>query len=234
MKAGPTELGKMLVISPHLDDGVFSCGELLGSHPGSVVLTVFAGVPADFEALTDWDAACGFASAQQAIAMRRAEDRTALTLLHAEPCWLEFYDSQYRQAPRMDDIIEQLRDALHEHDVDTVVIPLGLFHNDHRLAHAAALPVFQEVRHKTWLAYEDAQYRRVPGLLQQRLIALSGVGITATPVQYHVDHHETKRHAIHCYASQLRGLSTPGRPGYHDVFAPERYWRLTPGWQGNV
>jgi hypothetical protein len=95
--------------------------------------------------------------------------------------------------------------------------------------------VFQEEPRRTWLAYEDAQYRRVPGLLQQRLISLAGSGITATPSVYTPEPlSASKHHAIHCYASQLRGLSTPGRPGYHDVFAPERYWRLMPGWHGNV
>lgn len=39
-------LGKTLIISPHLDDAVFSYGELLVAKSGSVVVTVFAGEPA--------------------------------------------------------------------------------------------------------------------------------------------------------------------------------------------
>ena len=35
-----------------------------------------------------------------------------------------------------------------------------------------------------------------------------------------------KRRAVACYRSQLRALSTPGRPGFADVFATEGYWRL--------
>jgi LmbE family N-acetylglucosaminyl deacetylase len=229
------DLGKILVISPHLDDGVFSCGALIAAQPGAVVLTVFAGVPDDFDGLTEWDATCGFLSARQALAARRAEDRAALELLQAEPHWCDFCDSQYRRAPRFGDVVEQLSDALHEYEADTVVMPLGLFHGDHVLAHAAAVAVLRDCPRKTWLAYEDAQYRRVPGLLQQRLAALSGAGIQATPKPYaaSVDG-DVKRGAVERYASQLRGLSSPGRPGYLDVFAPERYWHLTPGWSGRV
>jgi len=36
---------RWLVISPHLDDAVFSCRQLLAQAPGSVVVTVFAGIP---------------------------------------------------------------------------------------------------------------------------------------------------------------------------------------------
>jgi len=235
-------LGRILVISPHLDDGVFSCAELLAAHPGSMVLTIFAGVPDEFDELTDWDAACGFASARQAIATRRAEDRAALDLLHAEPCWLDFCDSQYRRdnyhaesgTGAVDEIATRLRDALHESRAQTILVPCGLFHDDHRLAHAATLPVLRDAPQNNWLAYEEAQYRRVPGTLQQRLAALAVAGVTATPIDVPLHRGaQTKREAVHRYASQLRGLSTPGRPGYLDVFAPERYWRLTPGLHGH-
>ncbi|MCV5262168.1 PIG-L family deacetylase, partial [Escherichia coli] len=78
---------RYLVISPHLDDGVFGCGQLLAAHPGSTVLTVFAGVPEAAPA-PEWDRRCGFTSAQAAMAARREEDRRALTRLAARPLWL--------------------------------------------------------------------------------------------------------------------------------------------------
>src|SRR5437763_1975889 len=95
--------GTLAVISPHLDDGVFACGEALAAHPGSVVVTVFAGMPADPSQSTDWDARCGFASAGEAVAARRAEDRTSLARLGARPHWLEFGDSQYGSTPAWGD-----------------------------------------------------------------------------------------------------------------------------------
>jgi len=52
--------GPVAVISPHLDDAVFACGELLAARPGSVVITVLAGRPPRDLPLTPWDAASGF------------------------------------------------------------------------------------------------------------------------------------------------------------------------------
>ena len=98
----------MLVISPHLDDAVFGCGRLIAAHPGSVVVTVFAGVPRDPERLTEWDAACGFRSAAEAVATRRREDQAALALLDATPRWLDFCDSQYDETPALSELAAAL------------------------------------------------------------------------------------------------------------------------------
>ena len=56
----------------------FGCGQLLFSHPGSVVITALAGPPASYETVTGWDAAAGFRPGDDVIAARRAEDRAAL------------------------------------------------------------------------------------------------------------------------------------------------------------
>ena len=92
------------VVSPHLDDGVFSCGALLAARPGSVVVTALAGrrgvaLPPKWEGVTPWDAACGFAPGDDVIAARRAEDREALSILGASPVWLDFPDAQYGPSP---------------------------------------------------------------------------------------------------------------------------------------
>lgn len=222
-------LQRLLAISPHLDDGVLACGELLAAHPDSVVLTVFAGVPPEEQLLTGWDADCGFASAREAIEARRAEDCAALQILHARPHWLEFLDDQYgcvgTDAAR---IAAQIRAALELHHPDAVLMPLGLFHRDHRLACEAALRVFDEQRELRWFAYEDALYRQFAGLLQGRLGELAARQVVASPASFAPTRRRAaKRRAVACYASQLRGLSTPGRPGVERALEPERYWRLS-------
>ena len=219
---------KTLVISPHLDDAVFGCGEWIAAHPGARVLTVFAGVPPEAHTLTEWDAACGFASAGQAVAARRGEDRAALELLGATPAWLAFCDDQYRAHAPADGcaVAGELRRALIEHDPQAVVVPFGLFHRDHRLAHEAALAALPEHAGRSWYAYEDALYRCMPRLLQERLLLLSLAGIAATPLPPQAADGSLKRRAVQCYASQLRGLSSPGRPGHADALSPERLWRL--------
>jgi LmbE family N-acetylglucosaminyl deacetylase len=73
----PKTFERMAVISPHLDDGVFSCGDLLASHPGAAVVTVFAGGPSSSTDIKPWDAAAGFHPGDNVMAARRAEDQTA-------------------------------------------------------------------------------------------------------------------------------------------------------------
>ncbi|WP_427312649.1 PIG-L deacetylase family protein [Cupriavidus sp. H39] len=223
------------VISPHLDDAVFSCGGLIAAARAARVVTVFAGVPpADLPA-PDWDQAAGFASAEQAVLSRRREDNHALTMLGAHAVWLEFWDSQYgrRYTP------QQLADALHTvlltQTEGVVVAPLGLFHSDHALVHDAcrllmlATPAYGPAWSPPpvqWLYYEDAIYRRMPGLLQQRLAQCRDSGLRATPLNLPVTQYLTqKSYALNAYQSQLQLFS---EDKLCDLCAPERYWMLQP------
>src|SRR4051812_4728612 len=88
--AGLSDTEPVMIVSPHLDDAVFGCGELLGARPGSVVVTVFAGAPPTYETVTEWDALAGFRAGDDVMAARRAEDRDALAVLGARPVWLDF------------------------------------------------------------------------------------------------------------------------------------------------
>jgi len=228
VSAGP---GKpLLVVSPHLDDGVLGCGELLAGEPGAVVLSLFAGPGQNPDVCTEWDAACGFTSARQALAVRAIEDDTALGLLQAMPSRLDFPDDQYREVGdrvSVEGLAGAIRQAVNRYQPRSVAIPFGLFHRDHALAHEASLRVAREIHECAWLAYEDAFYRRIPGLLQQRLCALASMGWVVTPMPAPEQRRSTaKQRAVQCYASQLRGLESPGRPGRLDAFAPEGYWRL--------
>jgi LmbE family N-acetylglucosaminyl deacetylase len=217
--------GRLVVVSPHLDDGVLGCSALLATHPAAVVMTVFAGRPLASARLPPWDEAAGFRPGDDVVGARRAEDRAALDVLGAGPVWLSFLDSQYGDSPAVDAIVPVLESALTDAGPATVCIPLGLFHSDHVLTHAAALRVLTRHQHWRWLAYEEPMYRRVPGALDNRLAALKSAGIAATLDQSAAPPAQKPR-AMACYASQLRALGTPGRPGFADAFAPERYWTL--------
>jgi LmbE family N-acetylglucosaminyl deacetylase len=228
-----SQMPNTLVLSPHLDDAVFGCGELIARTPGTVVMTLLAGVPAGFDKLTEWDAASGFASAREAIAQRRKEDRSALDILGALPQWCDFGDSQYGQTPAPKDIAAVIAASMERIAPHTILFPAGLFHSDHALVHEAAIMLMQEAAGagRKWLMYEEPSYRRVPGLLQRRLADLASRGIRATPlpapppVQMEaVEAAALKHEAVHCYASQLRALDSKVKDSYVDVFAPERYW----------
>jgi LmbE family N-acetylglucosaminyl deacetylase len=218
----------VVVISPHLDDAVFGCGQLLFMHPGSVVITALAGPPACYETITGWDAAAGFRPGDDVIATRRAEDRAALAILHARPIWLDFPDDQYGHAPSENILAAALDRAVAATGLTTIYLPLGLFHNDHKLTHAAMLRVLDRHPGFAWFGYEEPNYRLVANLRPERFRALLAAGIIATPAGGSFDAgREAKRAAVAEYRSQLRALASPGKPGTDDVFAPERYWRLS-------
>lgn len=216
----------MLVISPHLDDAVLSCGESMAAHPGTTVLTVFAGTPQHASQSTDWDRHCGFASADEAVDARRHEDRVALARLGARPAWLSFADSQYGEPADDATIAEAIGEVLHAHPDVPVLLPIGLFHSDHLQTHRAALRALSGTRRDGLFVYEDVPYRRQPGRLQARLAELHAAGTTLTPARFAVPPGGAlKQMAVRAYASQLRALD-PG--GVSDTTMPERCWRIEP------
>ncbi len=215
----------IVVVSPHLDDAVLSCGQLLAARPGSTVVTVFAGTPDAAQECPGWDARCGFASAAAAMAARREEDSSALALLHARPLWLDFLDSQYGQTPSTDELCATLQQVLRELAPRPVLIPLGLFHSDHLLVHRACAAALRVPSGMPLLVYEDVPYRSIDDLLQQRFEALREAGAVPMPAFFGVPrgHEALKARAVQAYASQLQGL---GSRSQTDAAQPERYWRL--------
>jgi LmbE family N-acetylglucosaminyl deacetylase len=218
----------LLVVSPHCDDAVFACGVLLASSPGSLVVTLFAGSPPSYEPFTEWDRASGFVPGQDVMRLRREEDRLALRAVRAAPLWLDFLDAQYGRSPAVEEVALALHRVLDERRPHTIAFPLGLYHSDHLLAHAASLalvPRFDAVR---WLLYEDVFYRRIPGAVQAREAALARLGYELRPaaMPLSAEAARMKEEAVRCYPSQIDALATPGRPGRQDVRAPERLREL--------
>jgi LmbE family N-acetylglucosaminyl deacetylase len=206
---------------------VFSCGKLLARYPGSIVVTVFAGVPSGHEPVTAWDAAAGFDNARESVSARREEDRSALERLSALPIWLDFPDAQYNATPSLEALIRALGNLIESIQPATILFPAGLYHSDHVLVHQALISIYPQFSDKAWLMYEDALYRRSPGILQRRLIDLMHSGIQVTPIPSDNNSEaDMKNEAIHCYGSQLRALNYSG--GNLDAFSPERYWQLQP------
>ncbi len=215
----------LVVISPHLDDAVMSCGDLLSHHAGSTVITVFAGRAPIYRSLTSWDAKAGFKNGQDVMAARRREDASALSLLKATPCWLEFVDSQYGGSSRVAAIVPELRKAIVAAGATRVLAPLGLFHADHERTSNAALALARELPELAWFLYEDAIYRATPGLVGKRIARLRSDGWRLTALRP-VESARHKQKAVRAYKSQLKALSAPGHPGFADAFEPERYYRL--------
>jgi LmbE family N-acetylglucosaminyl deacetylase len=229
----------LTVISPHLDDAVFSCGALLAAAQDAVVVTVLAGVPDAPMDLPDWDRAAGFSSVAQAVSQRRREDARGLNLLGARPEWLGFLDGQYGPKHTAEDIMAGLAASPSMQRGGTVVAPMGLFHSDHVLVGKACMLLRATVSSMQtadtaedgtpvppvqWLFYEDAIYRRLPGMVQSRLMGWWQAGLIAAPVQFPlVPWQSMKMAAVEAYESQLP-LFNAGQLA--DTGAPERYWSL--------
>jgi len=216
----------MLVLSPHYDDAVLSCGRLIGMHPGCRVLTVFAGVPAQACTLTEWDARCGFASARQAMQARRRENAKALALLGAWPQDLDALDAQYRADTPEPELSRMLQPWL-ARQARMILAPLGLFHQDHVLLSDAVLQAGPAAG-ASLLLYEEQPYRRKPGLVEDRLARLRAGGLSLRPYRPpRIASALLKRRAIAAYRSQLGELGLQG-PAMQ-ALAEEAYWEVGHG-----
>lgn len=224
----PAPKRPILVLSPHLDDAVFTCGRLLASVPAPTVATIFAGRPPPDLPLTEWDRASGFRTGDDVVGARREEDRAALGLLGAIPLWLDFRDRQYGPPPAPEAIADRLDGVIRERHPGSVFFPLGLFHSDHQVTYEAALLLMTRLPEFDWVAYEDRLYRRLPGICDEKIEHLRRIGLAPRQVRFSevAAAPVRKSRAVAQYRSQLRALATPGRPGHQDVFGGEVYWRL--------
>lgn len=216
-----------MIVSPHLDDALLSCGQLVAAldKHAALIVTVFAGEPDDAEHVwTDYDGKCGFSSARVALGMRRAEDRRACSVLRARWEHLNYVDSQYQPQPPVDAVAASLLHVVERlvaaDDAPSMIVgPLGLQHIDHVLVSCAFLTMAQQLDVDAWL-YEELPYRvqwpeQVPGALAR------------VPSQFHVERDyigdgplALKSSAVMCYRSQQWGLDG------HSHFVSERFWRL--------
>lgn len=208
----------VLVVSPHLDDAVFSVGQFLAARPGTVVVTMLAGAPMQV-VKTQWDRDCGFIDSQQAITVRRREDRAALALLKAIPVHLDYLDCQYSPIDHRG-LTTALANEIEKVQPKLVVGPLGLGHADHIRVRDAVLAAHRGL--PLWL-YGDLPYR-----IQRRrsvkaaLKTIRKRGYTLEELRgVAVGVEEAKTAALACYPSQVQRIEVG------QLMVPERFWRAT-------
>jgi LmbE family N-acetylglucosaminyl deacetylase len=130
----PRLKGRLVVVSPHLDDAVLSLGATIAhaAEAGSKVevLTVFA-CALDSDAPTDdWDRKSGFITEGQAARQRRSEDASACAILGVTPRWFEFGAQPYDKRASMEEVVSAVSAATA--GADTVLMPgFPLAHADH-------------------------------------------------------------------------------------------------------
>lgn len=205
-----------LLLSPHLDDVVFSCGGLaarLADRGWRVVMaTVFT---RSVHPATGFALACqldkGLGAEVDYMALRRAEDAEAAALLGVEARWLDLPEAPHRgydsaialfaglrpDDPVRDEVAARLRPLLRELDPALVLAPQGLGN------HADHLQVIAAVRDScppdriAW--YRDTPYAiREPG--EQPVAALRDLPERRVPV---ADALDRKVAAACAYRSQV-------------------------------
>jgi len=126
--------GRLVVVSPHLDDAVLSVGATIAHAVESgaqvEILTVFACAPDSQTPADEWDRKSGFATEGEAARQRRTEDKTACAILGVAHRWFEFGAQPYERHGSMEEVISAVVAATA--GADTVLVPgFPLAHADH-------------------------------------------------------------------------------------------------------
>ncbi|MGZ4314371.1 MAG: PIG-L deacetylase family protein [Gaiellaceae bacterium] len=126
--------GRTVVVSPHLDDAVFSLGATIAHASKSggrvEVLTVFGCEPESRQPANGWDTRSGFSTEGEAATARREEDREACRFVGAEPQWLAFRGGGYTPDKDSDAIFAAIAEKVS--GADAVLIPgFPLKNDDH-------------------------------------------------------------------------------------------------------
>jgi len=222
-----------LLISPHLDDAVLSCGRFIAVNPGCTVLTALAGSPPTWTILTRWDSDCGFSLGEDVVAARLREDATALERLGAHQLPIAGLDSQYTvaygpQPERAGMIREGIDSAIADLGPNACLMPLGLRHDDHKeVRRIAALVAANTNASMDWVVYEDLPYGQNDTLGENHdsaFAAYRAAGFRLTELAPELGAMAVKSDAVEAYESQLLALRQD--PDFDQKIISERYWSL--------
>ena len=223
---------RIVVVSPHLDDGVLSLGAAIAawSRAGARVelLTVLGCDPASEAPAGGWDRRGGFATEGASARARREEDRRACAILGATPVWLPFGSVDYERHGDDADVRRAAVEAVGA--ADRVLLPGSpLSHPDHEWL--VQTLVADGLDRGSVALYAEQPYTRRAGTGPQAPPWLaSAVGPSAfAPVPARLGDRRAKWRAIRCYRSQLPllGMGRSLRRGPHRLaLAPELVaWR---------
>ena len=230
----PGELGRVVVVSPHLGDAVLSVGDLLAAAPGATVLGVFAGPGGGAGPPTALPPTRGPGTGDDVAAVRRAEDERALGRLGAHPVHLPFVGAAHRSGrlgppPDPADLTRALDAAIRAARPTAVLVPLAVGHPEHRIVADALTEVRATFREPSWIAYAEIPHLAVPGALAGRLAEVVGAGTVLEPLVPPVDPMARARKvaAVEAYTSQVGPLDDRWGLRRRVRETPESLWRIT-------
>jgi glycosyltransferase involved in cell wall biosynthesis/LmbE family N-acetylglucosaminyl deacetylase len=219
-----------IVISPHFDDAVFSCGGIMHEYGkqdrNNLVITLFGGRP-DNSALTPLAREIhGKWKVADPISLRMNEDKKALATIGAREIHFDFLDCIYRKTKEgmplyndyesirgtvhlqerglLGDIYEKVKEIVQRYNPERtqVLAPFGIGnHVDHQIAHEVGLRLIDEGLRV--LFYEEFPYSMwYPGQLR----AIGDIhGGKLSPLVVSIEM-KAKLRMIKNYSSQLYGI----------------------------
>jgi LmbE family N-acetylglucosaminyl deacetylase len=218
----PSRNARVVVVSPHLDDGVLSLGASMAAwaRRGARVelLTVLAGDPESEAPAGGWDSRAGFATEGEASRVRRAEDSRACAALAVAPLRLDFGYQDYERHGDDESVRAALAGAIA--DADVLVLPgAPLSHPDHEWL----VRIAQAVRAGRVGFYVEQPYGSrsrdgAPAWLEREL----GSSLVFADASTSLRDRLTKWRALRAYASQLPLLALTGRRALALALRPER------------
>jgi hypothetical protein len=242
--------GPILLVSPHLDDAVFSCAAFVERPEPLDVLTVFAGAP-DPPRQGWWDAQCGFASSVESVPARLREDEAGFAGTSHRRSYLELLELQYagrRTSVERKRLADRAREWLAENRGGTVAVPAGAGcsqtrtarwrrkllrrrcsppqHPDHVFVRDVVLEVVVPTGAEV-LLYEEVPYLWGESGDGEAARAAARLDRRAELLVVDVDRGR-KAERIAAYASQIQEISPPqGRLDEPSTLpGTERYWLL--------
>jgi LmbE family N-acetylglucosaminyl deacetylase len=208
----PSKLGRRVtVLSPHLDDAVFSIGATISRATRSgvevTVLTVFGGDAGSSAPAGAWDRKAGFATVGESASARRREDQRACSLVSATTAWQSFPDEQY-EGPDDDTLANALAEALS--NAETLLLPgFPLTHRDH--ARLSRLVLARGVFSRRIVLYAELPYALSMGraTVPEPLHTLVPDDLAWQPTRVGSRDIVLKARACRAYASQLPCFPKP-------------------------
>ena len=231
-----------LLLSPHLDDAVFSCWSVLTGGDDVRVANVFAAAPpAGF--VSPWDEWCGAPDSATLMRTRTDEDRAALARAGHVASYLPLLEEQYAtRRSTLGEIDAAVVSVAPTASVVYAPAALGVPHPDHRLVReyagvlaAGGLPVVlyadlpYAVRSGGWPAWvaEGAGARpRLHPFWAPALVAARGAEVKAVVLSD--DAARAKIEAMRLYRTQFRFLDHKGELSDVRISGREVFWRLRP------
>ncbi len=213
--------GRVVVLSPHLDDAVLSAWSVLSGPREVQVVNVCSALPSS-GLLSPWDRLTGATDSRLRMLERLREDRVALRRAGREATPLDFPEAQYRHGALEPGA---LRGALEE-AIDGAAqlwAPAGIGgHDDHLQVRDAALglatsggppvtlyadlPYAVRYGWPSWVSKGDDDPHLVVEEWWQRFLP-SGLDLVAARHALSVTDAQGKLHALAAYRSQLPGLN---------------------------